>query len=114
MSTVYPQISDASISNAVPVLSLVRRCKLPPNAHSLPRRTLCLCPQDVRPTIPESVHPDLAALMRECWDKDPDKRPDFSNIVKRLEALQEAEGGASKPGEAEGKGDAQGCSCAIL
>lgn len=63
----------------------------------------------MRPSIPESCNTMLAEMMRECWSKDPAKRPDFSDIVRQLEALQEKEGG-----KGETLGDERGCTCAIL
>jgi hypothetical protein len=40
-------------------------------------------PKDL-PQIPESVSPWLQQLMSDCWADDPDDRPSFYEILKRL------------------------------
>lgn len=40
-----------------------------------------------RPTIPNGIPESLSELMRECWDKDPEKRPEFTEIVDRLSTV---------------------------
>jgi len=37
-----------------------------------------------RPTLPKSLYKSLKKLIRDCWHNDPDKRPTFDEIVKRL------------------------------
>lgn len=36
------------------------------------------------------VPEELKALVCECWEPQPDKRPSFANIAKRLQALFDA------------------------
>lgn len=42
-----------------------------------------------RPAIPDDVPPELAQLMRDCWDPKPAQRPDMASVVRRLEAIVE-------------------------
>ncbi|KAK4530434.1 hypothetical protein CCYA_CCYA04G1291 [Cyanidiococcus yangmingshanensis] len=37
-----------------------------------------------RPPLNRHWHPDLVQLLRECWDRNPSKRPTFQALVKRL------------------------------
>lgn len=46
-----------------------------------------------RPIIPASVHPSLAAIIRDCWDHFPKKRPTAEQLLERLIALQTELGG---------------------
>jgi len=41
----------------------------------------------LRPTIPATCYPDLAALIRRAWDPEPDKRPDCVEIFSKLEEI---------------------------
>jgi len=41
----------------------------------------------LRPTIPRGFDADYTQLMKECWNDNPEKRPDFSQIVSRLEII---------------------------
>ena len=41
--------------------------------------------QGVRPEIPDFVPVYLTALLKECWDADPQKRPSFTYVVELLE-----------------------------
>ncbi|XP_038705280.1 serine/threonine-protein kinase STY46-like isoform X2 [Tripterygium wilfordii] len=43
--------------------------------------------QGLRPTIPRHTHPELLALLESCWLQDPSLRPEFSEIVERLQYL---------------------------
>jgi len=43
---------------------------------------------DLRPTIPENCPPHLVAVIKSCWNPDPDKRPDASQVLKAVTALQ--------------------------
>ncbi|XP_058771568.1 serine/threonine/tyrosine-protein kinase HT1-like isoform X2 [Vicia villosa] len=42
----------------------------------------------LRPIIPPSCPPAMRALIEQCWSLQPDKRPDFWQIVKVLEQFQ--------------------------
>ena len=41
----------------------------------------------MRPAVPADVPARLAALMRQCWDKEPMARPSFSQVCVELEAI---------------------------
>lgn len=43
----------------------------------------------MRPEIPTNTPDGLSALIKECWDRDPDNRPDFEAIYERLEKMEE-------------------------
>jgi len=45
--------------------------------------------QKSRPNIPSSVPAHLASLIQDCWDEDPENRPDFMEITDRLEGMPE-------------------------
>ncbi|EAY10269.1 TKL family protein kinase [Trichomonas vaginalis G3] len=37
---------------------------------------------DLRPPLPQTVNPGLKDLITRCWDRNPDRRPSFEEIVK--------------------------------
>lgn len=41
-----------------------------------------------RPRLPNTTHPELAALVNACWHQDPGKRPTAKHVQKQLEAMQ--------------------------
>jgi hypothetical protein len=41
-----------------------------------------------RPEIPESVFPKVGELITECWEAEPEERPSFKKIVKRLTRMK--------------------------
>ena len=43
---------------------------------------------DLRPTIPKNTPEMFAKLMKKCWDRLPEKRPTFFDIIKELELLK--------------------------
>lgn len=40
--------------------------------------------RDLRPVFNESIKPSLKNLIESCWSKDPDSRPTFEEIFKKL------------------------------
>lgn len=44
--------------------------------------------KNLRPVVPLSCPTPLQQLMEQCWSVQPDKRPEFSQIVRTLETLQ--------------------------
>lgn len=44
--------------------------------------------QDLRPTIPKKTPEAFARLTKRCWERDPEKRPNFREIIKELEAMK--------------------------
>jgi serine/threonine protein kinase len=49
--------------------------------------TKLLIMDDARPDIPDFVLPEVAKLIRDCWATDPDDRPSFNQILRRLERM---------------------------
>jgi len=43
-----------------------------------------ICVKGERPPIPKNCLPSLKALLEDCWQKDPNRRPDFTEINQRL------------------------------
>ena len=39
---------------------------------------------DLRPALPSNINPFYANLMTQCWDRDPDVRPTFDEIIKQF------------------------------
>ncbi|KAJ4842786.1 hypothetical protein Tsubulata_024930 [Turnera subulata] len=68
----YPDLSFADVSSAV-----VR--------------------QNLRPNIPRCCPNSLANIMRKCWDGHPEKRPEMSEVVTMLEAIDTSKGGGMIP-----------------
>jgi hypothetical protein len=44
--------------------------------------------QNSRPVIPSNCPPAMRALIEECWSLNPDKRPEFWQVVKVLEQFE--------------------------
>ncbi|KAL8129705.1 hypothetical protein V2J09_018860 [Rumex salicifolius] len=44
--------------------------------------------KNLRPQIPKDCHPGMQALIEQCWSTQPDKRPEFWQIVKVLEQFE--------------------------
>jgi len=53
------------------------------NSFDTFRKDICL--RKVRPPVPADGHPDVASLMKRCWDANPAVRPSFSSIVQEIE-----------------------------
>lgn len=41
----------------------------------------------LRPPIPEQCDPEWKKLMERCWSSDPELRPSFTEITKRLRSI---------------------------
>ena len=41
---------------------------------------------DLRPPMPEGTPPEIALMIRQCWDRDPKARPTFSEILRRFKS----------------------------
>nr|AMM42818.1 LRR-RLK [Vernicia fordii] len=78
----YPDLSFADVSSAV-----VR--------------------QNLRPEIPRCCPSSLAGIMRKCWDANPEKRPEMSEVVRMLEAIDTSKGGGMIPDDHR----SPGCFC---
>ena len=44
--------------------------------------------QNLRPAIPGDCPPAMKALIEQCWSLQPEKRPDFWQVVKVLEQFE--------------------------
>lgn len=44
--------------------------------------------QNSRPVIPSNCPPAMRALIEQCWSLNPDKRPEFWQVVKVLEQFE--------------------------
>ncbi|KAJ6708674.1 SERINE/THREONINE-PROTEIN KINASE STY46-LIKE [Salix koriyanagi] len=44
--------------------------------------------QGLRPSIPSHSHPELADLLKRCWQREPFLRPEFSEIIELLQQLE--------------------------
>jgi serine/threonine protein kinase len=44
--------------------------------------------KDLRPTFPADMNPGMKDLISQCWDKNPDIRPEFSEIVRRIQSTE--------------------------
>lgn len=46
--------------------------------------------EDERPYLPSIVYPEsIKRLLQDCWHKNPEQRPNFEEIIMRLESIQE-------------------------
>lgn len=45
-----------------------------------------VCELDARPDIPAGMPDYLADLLKQCWNKDPTKRPDMQEVLSVMEA----------------------------
>lgn len=43
---------------------------------------------DLRPPVPKKTPEVFAKLMRRCWDRDPNKRPSFKDIIRDLNSMK--------------------------
>jgi hypothetical protein len=43
----------------------------------------------LRPIIHSACPPPFADLMRRCWDQNPDKRPQFQDILNQLNVIRQ-------------------------
>eukprot|EP00897_Mesotaenium_endlicherianum_P007926 jgi/Mesen1/7161/ME000037S06520 len=85
-------------------------CEHPFKNFSFVQLAFAVVNKGERPKIPEACPPELASIMQTCWDGAASKRPDFSEVVKRLEGF-EAKVLENKELNPPAK---SGCQCAIL
>lgn len=51
---------------------------------------------DVRPALPQDINPAMRDLITQCWDRNPDVRPNFDEIVERIGTCEAVFNGASR------------------
>ena len=45
---------------------------------------IVVCKNQMRPTLPENTPQELSALIKRCWDQNPEKRPSFNEILSEM------------------------------
>lgn len=48
---------------------------------------LSICRRNVRPVIPANCEPSLRNLIERCWDRNPEIRPPFEQIIEELDNI---------------------------
>ncbi|KAI3777602.1 hypothetical protein L1987_47402 [Smallanthus sonchifolius] len=81
-------------------------CDMPYPDLSFSEVTSAVVRQNLRPEIPRCCPSSLSNVMKQCWDANPDKRPEMDEVVTMLEAIDTTKGGGMIPGD-----QAQGCLC---
>lgn len=97
------------------VESRTRACET--NACCLP---LQVVKENLRPEIPRSCPAEYAMLIKDCWAANPRERPDFQQILARLEHIRvtiptlrsSLSGGRNSKSDHKKKGHARGGVCA--
>jgi hypothetical protein len=56
---------------------------------------LAVISENLRPSIPENCDPTIAKIMTDCWQSQPEKRPDFGEICSMLDKSLSALGFSS-------------------
>ena len=44
--------------------------------------------KDMRPPIPKKTPEGFSKLMRKCWDRDPERRPSFRDVIRELNTMK--------------------------
>ncbi|CAI5469542.1 unnamed protein product [Closterium sp. Yama58-4] len=86
-------------------------CELPFKGLTFIQLAYNVVHKNQRPDIPPSCNPEVAKLMAECWDRDEAVRPEFAEIVARLERIQADLGSG---GDVKSNGDTGTGCCSIL
>mmetsp|Transcript_7434 Transcript_7434/g.11435 ORF Transcript_7434/g.11435 Transcript_7434/m.11435 type:complete len:81 (+) Transcript_7434:898-1140(+) len=64
---------------------LTREC--PFEGHTPIQCALAVLNNNSRPKIPVWCPPQLDALIQACWEREPDQRPTFEQILSALDAM---------------------------
>ncbi|XP_047968559.1 serine/threonine-protein kinase STY13-like [Salvia hispanica] len=81
-------------------------CAMPYPDLSFSEVTSAVVQQNLRPEIPRCCPSSLANVMKQCWDANPDKRPEMDEVVAMIEAIDTSKGGGMIPVDQQ-----QGCLC---
>ncbi|KAK8585679.1 hypothetical protein V6N13_050652 [Hibiscus sabdariffa] len=81
-------------------------CDMPYPDLSFAEISSAVVQENLRPDIPRCCPSSLANIMRKCWDADPKNRPEMSEVVTMLEAVNTSKGGGMLPEDR-----APGCFC---
>ncbi|RZC55762.1 hypothetical protein C5167_014614 [Papaver somniferum] len=81
-------------------------CAMPYPDLSFAEVSSAVVQQHLRPEMPRCCPSPLANIMRKCWDANPEKRPEMSEVVMLLEALDTSKGGGMIPEDQK-----SGCFC---
>lgn len=38
---------------------------------------------------PDGCPPEVYAIMKDCWDMDPDRRPDFRSLLPKIDRIKQ-------------------------
>ncbi|CAI7797659.1 unnamed protein product [Closterium sp. NIES-54] len=63
-------------------------CQLPFEDYTPLQAAVAVALNGLRPTIPADCPTGLRRLIERCWDKCPEARPEFDDVVKEISALQ--------------------------
>eukprot|EP01137_Pigoraptor_chileana_P037482 Opistho-2@34630 len=58
-------------------------------SHSIESVVHSIVESDIRPTIPRTPHTRYTAVMTQCWQKDPSKRPGIADVATQLDRMIE-------------------------
>ncbi|KAM0033125.1 putative dual-specificity kinase TKL-Pl-4 family [Helianthus debilis subsp. tardiflorus] len=74
-------------------------CDMPYPDLSFSEVTSAVVRQNLRPDIPRCCPSSLSNVMKQCWDANPDKRPEMDEVVRMLEGIDTTKGGGMIPGD---------------
>ncbi|GAU15561.1 hypothetical protein TSUD_45980 [Trifolium subterraneum] len=72
-------------------------CDMPYLNLSFADASAAVANRNLRPEIPRCCPSVLANIMKRCWDKNPQKRPEMHDVVRMLEAIDTSKGGGMIP-----------------
>ncbi|XP_065875262.1 serine/threonine-protein kinase 54-like isoform X2 [Euphorbia lathyris] len=67
-------------------------CEMPYPNHNFSQATSAVVYGDLRPEVPKCCPKSVAKVMKSCWDKDPNKRPEMEEVVSMLEGIDVSTG----------------------